>query len=334
MDISDTNLLILALGSIGLGILMLIKGGDWTIDSAVVVAEKSGIPKMIIGFTIVAFGTSLPELIVAVNANLKDMPGIALGNVIGSNIANILLVIAVAALFAPIVVHMRNIVKDMVMLFASTLFITYIMMEFGYIAQGVGAVMVLSLAIYVLWQLQKARQNTKFERAAIEAEEQHLAGHERESHIQTFLYLLLGLAGIALGAEILVRGAEVAATIVGVPSALIGLTLIAIGTSLPELSTCLMAVKKGEGDIIVGNIVGSNVFNILMIIGVTAAIKAIPEGSFAPQLIELDIKIMAAVSFVFGFWLLWRGKLSKISGIIMLALYAAYMGMLYIAYMT
>lgn len=326
MDLSQTNLLILSLGAIGFGIILLIKGGDWTIDAAVTIAQKFNIPKMIIGFTIVAFGTSLPELIVAINANLKDAPGIALGNVIGSNIANILLVLATTAIIAPLVTQRSLILRDTLFLFIATAILAFILIIVGGVSQIIGGAMVAVLFAYMIWQFTG---NT-----ALGEEDDTSQDTTKTPLFKSALILLMGLICVALGAEVLVRGAEIAASIAGVPSALIGLTIIAIGTSLPELSTCLAAIKKGESDIILGNIIGSNVFNILMIIGITSLIKAIPAELVTPQLINFDIIIMTTISILFGLWMLWRCKLSKISGIIMLSAYVAYMGLLYFNYMV
>lgn len=330
MEMSDTNLLILALSAIGFGLYLLVKGGDWTIDSAVGIATRFNIPKMIIGFTIVAFGTSLPELIVAVNANLKGLSGIALGNVIGSNIANILLVIAIAAIVDPITTTLKDCLKDIVFLFVATLAFAFILIYVGSVPQHIGLLMIAILLAYITWQITSSNKKQTQDASNIS----DILEDEKNALLPPILLLILGLTGVAIGAEILVRGAEVAASIIGVPDALIGLTIIAIGTSLPELSTCLSAVKKGEGDIVLGNIIGSNVFNILMIIGVTAAIKEIPAEAITPQLINFDIIVMSVISILFGTWILWFKGLSRATGLIMLLGYGAYIGLLYFTYMV
>lgn len=325
MTLSTEELFILSLGALGLGMYLLFKGGDWTIDSAVFIAKKFGISPMVIGFTIVAFGTSLPELIVSVNANLAGSPGIAIGNVIGSNVANILLVVGVTAFFATLVAVPREIMRDMIMMLIAS-FLMLALMLHGNISTLGGGLMIGVLLAYVIYQYVMASKG----KIAVEDVE----APAYKSMWQGVLFLILGLVAIAAGAEFLVRGAKVSATIIGVPEAVIGLSVIAIGTSLPELSTCVIAAMKKQSDIVIGNILGSNVFNILMIIGATALIKPIAEESIVPQILTLDIWVMIGVAIIFSFILMTYKKINKPIGFIFVGAYIFYIGLIYALYLS
>lgn len=330
-NLVTSDILILALGAVGLGMIMLIKGGDWTIDAAVYIATKLGVSPLVVGFTIVAFGTSLPELVISVNANLKGSAGIALGNVIGSNIANILLVIGVTALVATLSAKPKDIMRDMMMMIISSILFT-IMMVTGHIDMIWGVGMLAVLLAYVIAQYYLAMKDKS---AAYQHELEEIE-HEHETYksgIQATFFLLTGLIFIAAGAEILVRGAQTSATIIGIPDAIIGLTVIAIGTSLPELSTCIIAAMKKQSDIVIGNILGSNVFNILMIIGVTAVIKPIVPADIEPQLIDFDIWVMMGTSLIFAALLLTIKQINKPIGFVFCLAYTAYIGYMATTYL-
>ncbi|MGB1077802.1 MAG: calcium/sodium antiporter, partial [Bdellovibrionales bacterium] len=260
-ELSQGQIFFLAIGALGFGIWMLIRGGDSTVNASVYVAKKLGIPPLLVGFTIVGFGTSLPELIVAINANLKGSGGIALGNVLGSNIANILLVVGATACIAPLMACPRALWRDILMMLLSTCIMAGLLM-LGSITALYGGLMLLLLIFYVIWQV-KSFQDVQPDIV----NDDDLT--YKNSWIAGF-YLLLGLIFISLGAEFLVRGAQVSASIVGIPDAVIGLTVIAIGTSLPELATAIAAAKRRQTDLLLGNIIGSNVFNILSILGVAS----------------------------------------------------------------
>lgn len=325
MTYTNEELLILSIGALGLGMYLLFKGGDWTIDAAVYIAKRLGVSPLVIGFTIVAFGTSLPELLVSVNANLTGSPGIAIGNVIGSNIANILFVVGTTALFATLVAVPRALMRDIVMMMLSSILMLGFMFH-GHINVVAGGVMIAILSAYVLWQYTMASKGK------IEIEE--LDETKYNHFIHGLIFLLLGLVAIAAGAEFLVRGAKVSATIIGVPEDVIGLSVIALGTSLPELSTCIIAAMKRQSDIVIGNILGSNVFNILMIIGVTAIVKPIEQSAIAPQVLTLDIWVMIGVSALFSVLLLTMKKINKPMGIIFVAGYVFYIGLIYALYLS
>jgi cation:H+ antiporter len=325
MELTQFNALILALAAMGFGIYLLIKSGDWIVDSAVFFAERFSIPPLVIGFTIVAFGTSLPELVVSVLANMQGSGGISIGNVLGSNIANIGLVIGLTAVFTVLRTAFKDVVKDLSFMLLATILITYLLVFLGDIGRVAGFAMIVVLMIYVYVQYKTADRNI----VKLEEDEHH---PEYSNAYEPYLFLFLGLGAIYIGAEALVRGAQVSATVIGVPEAVIALSVIALGTSLPELSTCLIAARKGHSDIVLGNIIGSNVFNILMIIGITALIKPITEGTFAQQLVDFDIWVMMAFSFVFAAVLLFYNKINRFLGVMFMGGYVAYNIYIYAMY--
>lgn len=325
MTYTNEELLILSIGALGLGMYLLFKGGAWTIDTAVYLANKLGVSPTMIGFTIVAFGTSLPELLVSANAHMSGSSGIAIGNVIGSNIANILFVVGVTACFATLTAVSREIMRDVIMmLFAMVLMMAF--MLHGSISQLAGGAMMTILVGYVVWQYAMVRKGK------IKAEEIDAPNYNSIFH--GIIFLLLGLVAISAGAEFLVRGAKVSATIIGVPEDVIGLSVIALGTSLPELSTCIIAAMKKQSGIVIGNILGSNVFNVLMIIGVVSMMKPIDNSAIAPQVITLDIWVMLGVAVLFSALLLIFGKINKTMGIILVSGYVFYIGLIYALYLS
>lgn len=325
LSLSTEELFILSIGALGFGMYLLFKGGDWTIDSAVFIAKRFGISPLLIGFTIVAFGTSLPELIVSVNANLSGLPGIALGNVIGSNIANILLVIGVTAFFSTLIAIPREIMRDMIMMLVASVLMVSLML-YGSITFLSGALMISVLIAYVVYQYVMASKG-KIKVEDVEAP-------VYKSFFHGLIFLIFGLAAISIGAEFLVRGAKISATIIGVPEAVIGLSIIAIGTSLPELSTCVIAAIKKQSDIVIGNIIGSNVFNILMIIGATALIKPIAKESIDPEILNLDIWVMLGVAIMFSFILLTYKKITRPIGFVFVFGYVLYIALIYGLYLS
>ena len=324
--LTATEAFVIAIGAMGMGMMLLIRGGNWTVDASIYLAKHLGVSRLLIGLTVIAFGTSLPELIVSINSNFRDLPGIALGNVIGSNIANILLVIGATAFVAQLTVQPKRVRRDLVIMVSVTAILAGLMI-LDWINHTAGFCLFALLVIYTLWEYRHSK----------------IHGHEDEDHEDDPVFknlkasagfLLLGLAGIALGAEFLIRGATISAEVIGVPDAVIALSVIAIGTSLPELSTCIIAASKKQSDIVIGNIIGSNLFNILMIVGITAMLKPIDMSLAAPQLTELDIWITLAVSIIFSLILLFYKKINRMLGILFLGSYIIYMGVIFALYLT
>lgn len=315
MEFTITEAFALAFGSMGMGLVLLIRGGNWTIDAAVYVAHRFGVSPMLIGFTIVAFGTSFSEMVVSVLANIQGSPGIAIGNVLGSNIANILFVIGVTAFFATLMTSSRAIIKDLTMMLVCTGVLAFLLMH-GEIGRLAGLAMIAALIFYIFLQYKMVKSG--------EMPVESMGEHNFSSQKKAYLYLFLGLLAIGLGAEFLVRGAKVSASVIGVPEAVIALSIIAFGTSLPELSTSIIAARKGQTEMVLGNIIGSNVFNILLILGVTALVKPIAQGSFAPQLTEFDIWLVLLVSVIFSLLLIFFNKIIRPVGVVFICAYVVY----------
>lgn len=304
-ELDTYQLTVIALGAISFGIYLLIKGGDWTIDNAVVIAEKSGLSKLFIAATIVAFGTSAPELFTSVNANLSGYPGISVGNVIGSNIANVLMVIGISAMIAPIVFSRTQVRVDaLVMLGATGAMVVAIMS--GLLPRWGGFAMVAAIILYVVYQYKASKLD-------IDEVEEHEAGSAHPG-----VMVVVGIITLVVGSELLVQGAVAGGLALGVPEAVIGMTVIAFGTSLPELTACVAAARKNHSDMIIGGIVGSNIFNILSVMAFSAVAKPlIIESRFA----SFDMPIVVAVTLLFAVFLLFAGRIGRVVGALMAVSY-------------
>ncbi|MBV6633379.1 MAG: calcium/sodium antiporter [Alphaproteobacteria bacterium] len=315
ISLSFADLLFLSAGAIGLGIYLLVKGGGAVVDGSIYIAKQFGIPPMVVGFTIVAFGTSLPELLVSVNANLKGFGGIAIGNVVGSNIANILLILGVTAVLAPLTVKRSEVTRDIVVMLLATA-VLVIAMFTGLITRLQGGLMLAALIGYVIYQYVEAQKNKLPPPEEVdEADFPNMRA--------CMMALFLGLVGVSLGSEMLVRGTIVSANAIGVPESVVALTVVAFGTSLPELATCIVAIRKKELDLVFGNIVGSNVFNVLSIIGITSLVAPIAVD---PHLLGLSLYVMVGTTVAFSVWVLVTQHLPRLLGIVMLLGYLSFIG--------
>lgn len=295
------------------GFAMLMKGADWFVDGASKIADKFGIPHLVIGLTIVAFGTSAPEAAVSISAALKGSNDLAVSNVLGSNIMNVLLILGLSSIIYPLAVKATTIKFDIPFVFAVSL----LMLVFGQMGSAIGRVdgiiFWILLIIYCIYMVQL----TKKGQAQVEDIEEADAN---DKVWKLLLLILVGGAMIVWGADITVDAATAIALRFGMSERLIGLTIVAFGTSLPELVTSCMAAKKKETDIAVGNIVGSNLFNILFVLGTTAVIKPIPYSTAY----LFDNIVAIVVMIVLWLLALKDKKLKRSGGIVMLLLYAAY----------
>ncbi len=300
-ELESYQLVVIALGAISFGVYLLIKGGDWTVDNAVVIAERSGLSKLFIAATIVAFGTSAPELFTSVNANISGYPGISVGNVIGSNIANILMVIGISAMIAPVVFDRAEVRVDTLVMIGATAAMVAAILN-GLLPAWGGFVMVASIIAYVLYQYKASKLD-------VDEVEEHETGATMPG-----VMLIVGIVTLLVGSEVLVQGAVAGGLALGVPEAVIGMTLIAFGTSLPELTACVAAARKGQSDMIIGGIVGSNIFNILSVMAFSAIAKPlIIESRFA----QFDMPIVVVVTLIFAAFLLFAGKIGRLAGALM-----------------
>lgn len=318
-ELTTYELFVLSAGAMAFGLYLLIKGGDWTVDAAVFVAERTGLSPLFIGATIVSFGTSVPELFTSVNANLSGYPGISLGNVLGSNVANILLVLGATAFVFNVSAKPKDIWKDMVMMLLATGIMVYGMM-IGSFSQVFGLVMFAILVAFVSYQYAT-------DSIQLEDDDDDDDGGGIATMSGAVMFLLAGLAALAVGSELLVTGAVQTGTAIGVPEAVIGVTVVAFGTSLPELSTCIAAARKQSVGLILGNIIGSNTFNIMSIIALTAAIKPLAVD---PVLLGFELWATVAVSAAFALWMLTVGKLTKPLGAVMMLAYVGFIAIQYL----
>lgn len=309
----------ISLVMVAAGLALLVVAGEFLVRGAVALALRLGIPALIVGLTIVAFGTSAPEMVVSVAAVLDGTPGIALGNVIGSNIANVLLVLGLPALISTIRTDQDDLRKSWwVMLAASGLFIALSFL--GPIGVPHALVLLVGLALMVWDQIREALAHRSAARAA-ESE----VGPSTIGPLAIAGFLVAGLIGLPIGAQLLVIGATDIARAMGVSETVIGLTLVAVGTSLPELTTSLIAAVRGRADVALGNVVGSNIFNILGIVGVAGLIGQIPVE---PQLLRFDLWVMLGVALLIGPFLFRGWPITRAVGIGLVAVYAAYVWVL------
>lgn len=310
-------------GWVVLGLVLLYFGAEWLVKGSSELALKVGISPLIVGLTVVAFGTSAPELLVSVSANLKEPPSgdIALGNVVGSNICNLALVLGIAALVAPIRVHRQVLKREMpILLVATGVFVA--MLWDGEVSRVEGVILAAGVIIYTVSSIRLGQKGGEVEvdLEVTEAELAEIRSAGAGKVVKDFGLILLGLAALAYGANRMVFGGGNLALAFGVPEAVIGLTILAFGTSLPEIATVVMASAKGEGDLVTGNAVGSCIFNLMAVIGITACISALS----ANELQRIDLWVMTGVT-VLIFPLMWTRKtLARWEGALMVMAYLGY----------
>lgn len=298
-----------------IGFVLLLKGADFFVDGSSAVAKKLKVPSLIIGLTIVAMGTSLPELAVSVTASIGGSNELAVSNVIGSNLFNLMVVLGASTIMNPIEVGKETIKKDYPFSVACAIGLMVLGMVGMELGRVDGIVLLAVFACFIIYQIQTALKARN-----------EVSGEE-EKEIKdvplwlSFIYIVGGAAAIKFGGDFVVDSAVVIASALGLSQTLIGLTIVACGTSLPELATSVVAAKKGELDMAVGNVVGSNVFNILMILGVASAISPI---AFVQENV-IDIVVLLAFSVIAWFFCITKDKLEKKEGIVMLGLYGAYL---------
>ncbi|APG65079.1 hypothetical protein LPB136_06830 [Tenacibaculum todarodis] len=300
-----------------IGLVLLVFGGNFLLKAAVGLSLKLNIPKIVIGMTVVSFATSAPELIVSIKSALDGATGLAVGNVIGSNIANIALVLGVTIILSTINVEKSFYQTDWpVMMFASLLFYSFIAFD-STIQQYEGIIMVSLLIVFLIYLL-------KFQKTAVVDE---MPEDDEELPLyKIVLFLVLGGLGLWGGSELLVDGATTLAKGLGVSEAIIGVTIVSIGTSVPELAASIIAVLNKEKAISLGNLIGSNIFNILAVLGITSIITPITVNPGDMSLLDHDIYWMLAISFIIlplvffpkGYRLNWR------DGIVLLSLYGLF----------
>jgi len=304
------------------GLALLLFAGDYLVRGAVALAEKLGISPLIIGLTIVAFGTSAPELFVSLEAAFNNAAGLAIGNVVGSNIANVLLVLGAPALIKPVGCREDGLGFSLMMMGGMTILLM-IMLTTGRLSYIDGIVLVGLLVIFLAWQFRTAHKHRSEEMFGDYHDEIDEVPSENS---RIAAYLLFGLIGLPLGASLTVHGAVDIARMLGVSDAVIGLTISAIGTSLPELVTSVMAAWRGSGAVAIGNVVGSNIFNIGAILGITSLVHPLVVPG---RIVYLDMWIMAAATILLTVLAIWSRPISRIGGSVMLALFVGYIALVF-----
>ena len=299
------NLLMLALGFV-----LLVKGADWFVDGAAGIANKFKIPQLIIGLTIVAMGTSAPEAAVSISAALKGSAEITIGNIVGSNILNILIILGLTAVITPVAVAKSTIRVDIPFMLAISILLLVQGLD-GSVTLLDGIVLLVVFAGYLTYLVINARKNPE------QLEEEQI---KNQSIWMCLLWTAIGLVAIILGSNFSVDAASNIARILGLSERFIGLTIVALGTSLPELVTSVMAARKGNADIAIGNIVGSNIFNILFVVGLSSVIVSVP---FASAFI-VDTIVAIAAGVLLWVFSLHKKKLIPIHGVVFLLAYAGY----------
>ena len=295
------------IGLLILGLIFLILGGDLLVRSAVSLAEKFGVSSFLIGVTVVSFGTSVPELMVSIQAAMDQEADIAIGNVLGSNIANIALVLGISVVIRPLSITTNTYkLSWWVMFISSLLFILFLLDNI--ITKMEGLLLIAGLFFFIIFSIKRNIPN----------EESIIS----KINIQTgILFFVLGAIGLYFGSELFVGSAISIASFFGVPKFVIGITVVALGTSLPELVTSIVALIKGQNNISLGNLIGSNIFNVFAVLGITSLIQELGTNSI---LLFLDFGVMLAVILVFGYQLFIRKKISRTAGFVLLFGYFSY----------
>ena len=311
-----------------LGFALLVKGADWFVDGAAGIATKFGIPQLVIGLTIVAMGTSAPEAAVSITAAFAGNAEITIGNIVGSNVLNILIILGITALVYPVAVQKSSLVFDIPVV----LFATAILFGLGYdgnISRLDGIIMLVVFVAYLFFLFWDAKRPKKLESAEVQQEEAENEETKNEgknlSLLKALIFTVIGLVLIVAGSNFVVKSATFIATALGLSQRFIGLTIVALGTSLPELFTSVTAAMKKNSDIAVGNIVGSNIFNILFIVGLSGLIIPVP---FDPAF-RFDTLVSGVAAILLLLCSLPKKRLSRIAGIFFLICYAVYFYMIW-----
>ncbi|MCY4305640.1 MAG: calcium/sodium antiporter [Aestuariivita sp.] len=309
----------------GLGLFILLLAGDALVRGAVTLSLRIGIPALIVSLTIVAFGTSAPELLIAINAVLDDSSGLALGNVVGSNIANILLVLGFPAIVATLHTSAFDSRKTYIFMLGAT-FLFIALAYRGYFDYFSGLLLLSTLGLVLYFAVRDGRNHQRNNEKSDYATEGLEKLDPEGSTLRLVMYLALGLIGLPLGAELLVENATIIAKTFDVTDTIIGLTLVAVGTSLPELATTIMAAVRRQADVALGNVIGSNMFNLLAVIGISSLVDVI---SVDPTFIEFDLWIMLMSSLLIVPFVFFKLDISRVWGIVLFAVYVVYLSIIF-----
>ncbi len=306
-----------------LGIVLVLKGADWLTEGAASLARKFNVPEIVIGLTIVAAGTSAPELFVSVASALQDTPDLAVGNVVGSNIMNTLLIVGVTAVVAPMTISRATVAKDIPFSAVASLLLIVLCLDTfasidiagNMISRIDGFIMLAGFTLFMVYTFSVAKSSPS-------------ADDARDKAVtpvwKSLLFIVIGLACLVVGSDVFVSSASSVAEQLGVSQSVIGLTIVAGGTSLPELATSVVAARKGQSAIAIGNVIGSNVFNILLILGVTSVICPMQIGGIT--IVDMGVMLLSVLLvWLFSFT---RYTVEKWEGVVLTLIYVAYTGWL------
>jgi len=311
------NFLLLAVG-----VILLLWAGDWLVRGAASLARKWGVPALIVGLTIVAFGTSAPELVVSVQAVLRGASELAIGNVIGSNVANVLLVLGAPALVLAIPTNVSGVARNSAIAVVATLILILLMFMHNPLLRWQGAILFLGIIIYLAWMFSLAKSGADDPALADMVEIDEMSGMP-DSMAVIVGFILFGLFGLAGGGHLIVENATAIAREFNVSEAVIGLTIVAIGTSLPELATVVVAAYRGQTDMAIGNVLGSNVFNIFAVLGAAALAGNV---DIPKQIYLFDTWVMLVAIVALTIFVLRRAPIGRKTGLVFLVGYFLYMG--------
>lgn len=303
-----------------LGLAVLLVGGDLLVRGAVGIASSLGIPPLLVSLTIIAFGTSAPELVVSVTSVLENESGIALGNIIGSNVANVFLVLGLPALIYPMSAHVPGLRRHAVAMLIGTAAFCAIAYGAGALNRMNGAALFGGIILYILFLAIMAR-GTRGRDPVIDEVAEYSDGGEKANIGASALYVIAGLIGLPVGAHLLVDSGSAIASALGVRAELIGLTIVAFGTSLPELATVIAAAFHKKSDVAIGNVVGSNIFNIFAVGGAAGLAGTAPFGEATKS---LDLPVMAAAAIILAFFIFARRDIGRVAGLALVAAYVAF----------
>ncbi|MDE0052136.1 MAG: calcium/sodium antiporter [Rhodospirillales bacterium] len=308
------------------GFVLLFLGGEGLVRGAVSLAQRLNVSPLLIGATVVAFGTSMPELVVTLQAALRGSTGIAFGNVIGSNVANLMLIFGLAIVIAPVMVPRRAVMRDGVALIGATALLT-VFVYLGTLVAWQGALMLILLGLLTCVSYWRER------RLVGEADVRHRHEAEERQHLPKSIWLagllaLAGLAGVSIGAHLMVGAATIIARGLGITETVIGITVVAVGTSLPELATTVVAAYRKHADVALGNVLGSSVFNILAILGVVTVVTPLPVPD---EILHLDIWLLAGITVLVIAVALAGVRLGRPFGVLLLLGYTAFTAVQYLS---
>ena len=303
-----------------LGLTGLYYGAEWLIDAATELAKKLGVSDLVIGLTVLAFGTSAPELVVCLQSAMAGTPGLALGNIIGSNICNIALILAISLCVSSLPVSKLIIKRDYAFLLISTVLFVYFLISGNELTRFAGWGLLLLLTIYmvVLFVTEKSHPSLEVVEA-IEIEEDIISHHPPRSVVKSSVFITLGLVTLVIAGKLLVNGAVGIASTLHVSDAIIGLSVVAIGTSVPEMAACLMAIKKKKLNFVIGNIIGSNIFNLLSVLAITAVVTPLENQGISLLSLSLNLGLVLLLIICS-----MKSKLPQWLGYLLLVIYTAY----------